>query len=147
MKIIFFAILLTLYSFGCTSLNVQRLTNEEIENTINKAKSSKLIVLDVYHNRCKTCEQIEPVMKRLISQYENNPDISFLKYDLSNPFTINDSMKIAKALELEKIYKSQRYSGIVLFINPKTKEVTENLIGEYDIKKYTDAIQNILKDK
>ena len=140
MKTVFLTTLIIIFSFGCVSPIVQRLTNEEIENAINKAKSSKLIVLDIYHNRCKTCKYIEPVIEELKLKYEKNKDIVFLKYDLSNPFTINDSMKIAKELGLEKIYRSQRYSGIVLFIDTKTKEVIKELVAEYDIKRYEDII-------
>ena len=140
MKTVFLTTLIIIFSFGCVSPIVQRLTNEEIENAINKGKNSKLIVLNVYHNRCKTCKYIEPVIEELKLKYEKNKDIVFLKYDLSNPFTINDSMKIAKELGLEKIYRSQRYSGIVLFIDTKTKGVIKDLIAEYDIKKYEDII-------
>ena len=142
MKIQFLTILAIMLAFGCTNLNVQRLSNEEIESAINKAKSSKLIVLDVYHNRCETCKHIEPVIEKLKVKYSENDKVSFFKYDLSNPFTINDSMKIAKALGLEKIYGSQRYSGIVLFIDRTTGTVIKDLIAEYDIKKYEDIINN-----
>ena len=142
MKIQFLTILTIILIFGCTNPNVQRLSNEEIENAISKAKSSKLIVLDVYHNRCETCKHIEPVIEELKVKYFENDKVSFFKYDLSNPFTINDSMKIAKALGLEKIYGSQRYSGIVIFINTETKQVIKDLIAEYNPDKYIEVIEN-----
>lgn len=135
-------LLIILISFGCISPYIQRLTNEEIEDKINKAKNSKLIVLDVYHNRCKTCKYIEPIIKELEVKYAENNNVVFLKYDLSNLFTINDSIKIATALGLETIYKSQKYSGIVIFINPKTKEVIKDLIAEYNINEYTKIIES-----
>ena len=121
-----------------------KLTKEEITNTINKIKKSKIILLDVYHDRCVSCKNIEPVIEKLKADYSGNPDIVFLKYDLSNPFTVLQSKKIAKAAGLEDIYKSQRYSGIVLIIDSKNKKIIDSLISEYDIQKYYGVIQRDL---
>ena len=127
---------------GCSNLKVQKAEDLEI---INKAQNSKLIVLDIYHNRCESCKYIEPVIEKLKSDYSNNPSIAFLKYDLSNPITIFRSRKIAKKLGLENIYKSQRFSGVVIFITTQTKEVSDTLIAEYNIEKYKPVIEKIIK--
>ncbi len=133
---------------GCSGLNIQsQAEKENIQNIVNKTNNSKLIVLDVYHNRCETCKVIEPVFEKLQLDYLQNSDIVFLKYDLSNPFTIIKSRRIATALGLESIYKSQRYSGIVLFIDSKTKQVVDTLIGESDVKKYSKIVEEVLNKK
>ena len=143
-KISFLLFSLTILVVVCSSPLVQKAENEEIQNLITKVQNSKLIILDVYHNRCETCKLIEPVIEKLQTNYSKNTDIVFLKYDLSNFFTIYKSRKIAKALGLENIYKSQRYSGIVLFVDPKSKSTREALIAEYNIDKYTEIIQKRL---
>ena len=129
---------------GCSTLN-QSAEKENIQDIVNKVNNSKLILLDIYHDRCETCKFIEPTFKKLGSDYAKNSDIVFLKYDLSNPFTFLRSKKIAKAVGLEEIYKSQRYSGIVLFIDSKTKQVFESLIGESNIEIYNKIIKERLK--
>ena len=130
---------------GCSSLNIQSASEREnIQNIVSKAENSKLIILDVYHNRCETCKFIEPVFEKLQSDYTKNPDTVFLKYDLSNPFTVIRSRNIAKALGLESIYKAQRYSGVVLFIDSKTKQVVDTLIGEDRIEQYNKIIKERL---
>ncbi len=131
---------------GCSSLNIDSASEKEnIQNIVNKVNNSKLILIDVYHNRCETCKLIEPIFEKLKSDYAQNPDIVFLKYDLSNPFTNIRSMRIAKALGLEQIYKSQRYTGIVIFIDSKTRQAVESLIGESNIETYNKIIQEKLK--
>ena len=131
---------------GCSSLNIQSSGEKEnIQNIVNKAENSKLIILDIYHNNCETCKFIEPVFEKLQSDYAQNPDIVFLKDDLSNPFTFIKSRNIAKALGLESIYKAQRYSGVVLFIDSKTKQVVDTLVGEDRIEKYNKIIEKRLK--
>ena len=121
------------------------LSAEEVNKIINKAKSSKLVILDVYHDRCESCKDIEPIMEKLKEENAENQNISFLKYDLSNPVTVFNSRKIAKELNLEDIYKAQRYSGVVLFIDREKKKVLHTLIGEYDIEKYNELIKDTLK--
>ena len=131
---------------GCSSFGIQSESEKaNIQETVKKVNNSKLILVDVYHDQCGTCKFIEPAFKKLQSDYAQNPDIVFLKYDLSNPFTNIRSMRIAKALGLEDIYNSQRYTGIVLFIDSKTKQVVDTLIGESNIEKYNKIIQEKLK--
>ena len=148
LKYIKLLILLTVVIIGsvsCSQSSFKRISHEEQQKIINQVKNSKIILLDVYHNRCESCKLIEPVVKQLKEQYSQNPDISFLKYDLSNPFTIYDSRKLAKNLGLEEIYKSQKYSGVILFIDSKTKEVLDTLIGEYNLSKYNEIIEKRLR--
>lgn len=127
---------------GCSN---QSIRDTDFNETISRGKAAKLIILDVYQDSCGTCRLIEPTVEKLKSDYAQNPDVVFLKYDLSNPFTIFKSREIAKVLGLEQIYKSQRYSGIVLFIDSKTKQVIDSLIGEDRIEKYNKIIQEKLK--
>ncbi len=131
---------------GCSNLGIQSAAEKaNVQDIVNKVNNSKLIILDVYHNRCETCKFIEPVFEKLQQDYSQNPDLVFLKYDLSNPFTVIKSKRIAKVLDLEAVYKSQRYSGIVIFIDSKTKQVIESLIGEDNIEKYNKIIEKRLK--
>ena len=128
---------------GCSTLN-QSAEKENIQDIVNKVNNSKLILLDIYHDRCETCKVIEPTFKKLQSDYAQNPDIVFLKYDLSNPVTFLRSKRISQAVGLEEIYKAQRYSGIVLFIDSKTKTVLDSLIGEDKIEKYKSIVQKLI---
>lgn len=140
--LIFLCLITSILMHGCSFTS--RLSQDEIQTTVSKAKNSKIIVLDVYHNRCESCKQIEPIIEKLRSDYAGNSDLAFLKYDLSNPFTIFDSRKIAKELNLENIYKVQRFSGVVLIIDSKTNEILDTLISESDIQKYYGTIQKNL---
>ena len=140
---LFLSIILLISLHGCS--NIGNISQEELQEITAKGEKSKIIVVDVFHNSCGSCKLIDPVMEKLISENVNNPDILFLKYDLSNPFTTIRSIKIAKSLGLEDIYKAQRFSGIVLFIDSKTKEVFDTLVAEYNIEKYNEVIQKSLK--
>ena len=145
-KLIAIVLLPVIFLSGCSFLGIKRLSNEEIQQTINKSQNSKLIIVDIYHTSCETCKNIEPVVENLRKYYAENKDIVFVKYDLSNPFTLVDSMKIAKALGLEAIYKAQRYSGVVLVIDAKSKKVLDTLIAETDINKYASVIKKRLEN-
>jgi len=117
---------------------------EERQKTVNQALNSKLIILDVYHNNCESCKHIEPIIEKLKSDYSQNANVSFLKFDISNPFTVYNSFLIARQLGLQDIYKAQRYSGVVLFIDTKNKKVIETLVAEYNVEKYEGEIEKIL---
>lgn len=134
---------LSLTLTSCSTIS-QKTSPEQIKKITEQVEKSKLVVLDVYHDRCETCKIIEPVIKQLESDYEGNNNVVFLKYDLSNPITIFNSRKIAKAIELEDIYKSQRFSGVVLVIDSQKKTVLDTLVGEPNIKKYYGTIEKNL---
>lgn len=135
------ALLISLfYLAGCSTTG--NLTEAEIQDAVNKAKSSKIIVLDVHHNHCNPCKKIKPIIEELKQKYSSNPDVAFLVYDLSNPFSKISSNKIAKELNLEEIYNTQRFSGVVLLVDPNKKEVIDTLVTEFDINKYTSAIDS-----
>lgn len=129
-----------IFLLNACSLNIPQISKEELQKTVEEVQSSKLIILDVYHNRCESCKFIDPVIEKLKTENAQNKDIVFLKYNLSNPFTASNSRKIAKALGLESIYKEQRYSGVVLIIDSQTKQVLDTLIAEYNIEKYNEVI-------
>lgn len=131
---------------GCSFIGFKKISKEEIQSIVNKAQTSKIIILDVYHKHCESCKYIEPVIKKLESDYSQNPAVVFLKYDLSNPFTSSNSRAVAKALGIENIYKSQRFSGIVLVINTQSKKVLDTLVAEYNIDTYLKVIEKRLKE-
>ena len=140
-----YLLLITVLLCGCSNLTVQKAAErEETQKIINQVKNSRLIILNVYHNRCESCQLIEPVIEKLQADYSQDTKIAFLKYDLSNLFTILKSRKLAKELGLENIYKSQKYSGIVLFIDTQSKQVLDTLIGEYNVSRYNEIIKKRL---
>ena len=143
-RLIAIILLSLIFLTGCSFIGIKRLSEEEIQKIITKGLHSKLIVVNIYHTRCETCQLIEPTVKNIENYYKENNDIVFVKYDLSNPFTLLDSMKIAKALGLETIYKAQRYSGVVLIIDAKSKKVLDTIVAETDINKYTSVIKKRL---
>ena len=143
-RLITIILLSLIFLTGCSFIGIKRLSEEEIQKIITKGQHSKLIVVDIYHTRCDTCQLIEPTVKNIENYYKENNDIVFVKYDLSNPFTLFDSMKIAKALGLEAIYKAQRYSGVVLIIDAKSKKVLDTIVAETNINKYTSVIKKRL---
>ena len=145
MRYLILPLLIVMLLTGCSLTGVEKVSPEQIQKITQDVNNSKLIILDVYHNRCESCKLIEPIIEKLKSSYAQDPNIVFLKYDLSNPFTIYNSRKIAKEIGLERIYKSQRYSGVVLLIDSNSRQVTDTLIGEYNIEKYTGAIEKRLK--
>ena len=131
---------------GC-SFNIPQTSKEEMQKIITRVNSSKLIILDVYHNQCSDCKLIEPVIEKLKSDYTDSSEISFLRYDLSTPFTIFKSKQIAKALGLEHIYNLQKYSGVVLIIDTQKKHVLDTLIAEHNLNKYNEVIEERLREK
>ena len=142
-NVIYYSLFFILLS-GC-SFNTPQTSKEEMQKIITKVNSSKLIILDVYHDRCESCKEIEPVIEKLKSNYAQNPNVVFLKYDLSNPFTIYSSRRLAKQLGLEGIYKLQRFSGVILIIDSQKKLVLDTLIAEYNLNKYNEVIEERLK--
>ena len=143
-RLITIALLSLIFLNGCSLAGIKRLPEEKIQRIITKGQNSKLIVVDIYHTQCETCQIIEPTVNELENFYKENNNIVFVKYDLSNPFTLLDSMKIAKALGLESVYKVQRYSGVVLIIDAKSKKVLDTIIAETDINKYSSIINKRL---
>ncbi len=137
----FLSIVLLLSLYGCSTIMP---TSEEDIALINKAKQAKFIVLDVYHHDCESCRYIEPVFKKVQEYYSNNSKVVFLKYDLSNSFAALKSRNTAKELGLDDIYKSQRYSGIVLLINNSNKAIIESFVAEYSYDKYIESINRKL---
>ena len=79
-------------------------------------------------------------MEKLKNDYAQNKDIAFLKYDLSSFVSRLNGRKVAVALGLENIYKAQRYTGVVLIIDTKTKNILDTLIAEEKIEKYKKVI-------
>ncbi|GEM_PF-3447546 len=149
MKRILFLIsvfILSMSLSGCSIIGFKKISEEEIQNIVKRVQTSKIIILDVYHKHCESCKHIEPVIKKLESDYSQNPDVVFLKHDLSNPFTSRNSRAVGKALGIENIYKSQRFSGIVLVINTQSKKVLDTLVAEYNIDTYIKVIEKRLKD-
>lgn len=135
---------ITILAYGCVSPQSFTVSKEELSEIKNKSNKASLIILYVYHKNCASCRKIEPVIEKLKSIYTGNEKILFLKYDLSSPFTIYKSRQVAKEIGIEDIYKSQRFSGIVLFVNPAKKETIDNLIAEYDVKKYIETINKYI---
>ena len=41
----------------------------------------KIKVLDFYGKNCGPCKMMEPIINQLISQFENDPNVDFNKYD------------------------------------------------------------------
>lgn len=142
--VIYLVFFFVLFS-GCSLIIKETpLEKAESQKIINQAQNSKLIVLDIYHNKCKSCKLIEPLMKELKKTYLENKDIAFLKYDLSTIATLVKSRKIARELGLEDIYKSQKYSGVVHLIDSMDKKILSTLIGEYNLDKYKKVIEERL---
>ena len=56
-------------------------------------------------------------------------------------------MRIAKELGLEKLYKAQRYTGVVLIIDSKTKDILETIVAEPDKSIYVEAIESRIGKK
>jgi len=147
MRFLFLVVLIVIFASGCSFIFKE--TEAEIkerEKLVTNANDSRLIILDVYHKNCKSCKLIEPVIEELKTLHSENKDIVFLKYDLSNPITIFKSKQIANALGLEQIYNLQRYSGLVLFIDSRKKQVTDTLIAEYNIEKYNEVVREKLRN-
>lgn len=140
LTLLFFLLLVTLNS--CSM--IKRTSPAEIKKIAEQVENSKLVVLDIHHDRCESCKSIDPVINQLEKDYEGSKDVVFLRYDLSNPITVLNSRKIAKATGLEDIYRAQRFSGVVLIIDSKKKVVLETLVGESNIKKYYGSIQKNL---
>jgi thiol-disulfide isomerase/thioredoxin len=137
----FFCIAISIIISGCSVVESPE-QKQKTQELIEKARSSKVTVVDIHHDGCEPCKFIKPIFQKLESKYDSNKDIAFLTYDLSNPFKASKSIKIAKELGLEKIYKAQRYTGVVLILDTKTKVVLDTLIAEDNEQKYIDAIES-----
>lgn len=139
---LFFLILFS----GCAVIESPE-EKQKTQDLINRAQNSKITLIDVHHDHCEPCKVIKPLFEKLEEKYSSNPDIAFLSYDLSNPFKSAKSMNIAKKLGLEKLYKSQRYTGVVLVIDSKTNELLETIVAEPDEQIYIEAIESRIGKK
>lgn len=148
-KLVRFAVSILLMSSlfsGCALVESPE-EKQKTQELINKVQKSKITLIDIHHDHCEPCKAINPIIESLEEKYASNPDVAFLKYDLSNPFKSAKSMKIAKELNLEKLYKAQKYTGVVLVIDSQTKDVLETIVAEPDKQIYIEAIESRIGKK
>lgn len=126
------------------SIEAQRKNYDLSKPSIEKVKKAKLYVVDLHHDRCGGCSITTPVFERVAEKYKKNKKIAFMTFDLTTRDTVLDTQKLAKALEIEDIYKAQKHTGEVLFIDAKKKEILASLVLERDDEKYHKLIDKLI---
>ena len=111
---------------------------------LEKIKQAKLYVIDIHHDKCSTCAITAPIFEEVAEGYKKSSVVSFFTFDLSTPKTIDQTKKLAKALDIENIYNLHKHTGEVLFVDVKKKEIVNSLVAETNKKKYKEIIERIL---
>ena len=118
------------------------------ENKDTKTNSKKesdevdrrIIVVEIYAKWCPLCRNIEPTLDLLLKE---EPDINFVKLDVSTQENAETSEKTAKKLKILDFYNSykSKTSTVAVFV-PSTKEIISSFHNDNDVEKYKTAIKD-----
>ncbi len=111
---------------------------------LEEIKKAKLLAIDLHHDRCGGCSITTPVFEKVAKSYKKNKDVAFMTFDLTNDETIKYTQNLASELGLEKIYREQKHTGEVLFVDAKKKEIMASLVLEQDETKYHSLIERLI---
>lgn len=110
----------------------------------SEIKKAKVYVIDIHHDKCATCSITAPVFEKVAEQYKENKEVSFFTFDLSTPGTIDETRKLATEVGIKDIYDNHKHTGEVLFVDARTKKITESIVAETNIVKYHQIIDEML---
>lgn len=104
----------------------------------------KLYLVHVHGDWCKTCKLIDPVVHSLGEVYKSDEQVEYLVFDETNPETVAESKKRARARSLADLFEYERHTGELLFIDQSSKKILARYLGVDDKRKYIEAVNNLL---
>lgn len=113
---------------------------------VNANTAPKLMVVQFHADWCGSCAKIEPQLDKARGKADlDNKDVLFVKLDLTNGTTRNQSALLASAVGLGDFYKENNgKTGFVLLVDGATGEHLGKITKEHDSGKIIELIQSKL---
>lgn len=113
---------------------------------VNAGAAPKLMAVQFHADWCGSCAKIEPQLNKARGKADlDNQDVLFVKLDLTNGTTRNQSALLASAIGLGEFYKENNgKTGFVLLVNGSTGEHVGKITKEHDSGKIIDLIESKL---
>lgn len=99
----------------------------------SEEKKSSVIAVKFHADWCGACKAMASDVKALPGEFEGNQNIRFYTFDLTSEDTKKESLKLAKDLGIDDIYKDNQKTGFMLVIDANSKEVLEKLTRKDDL--------------
>ena len=84
----------------------------------------------MYADWCGKCKAMDPKLTNVKPEFEGE-DILFMRFDMTNDFTIEQSAKLAQRLNLASLFEEHKGStGYMVLINAETGVVLRTLTSD-----------------
>jgi thiol-disulfide isomerase/thioredoxin len=114
-------------------------------HNLEALKKAKLYLIQIHHNSSSKCVITAPVFEAVYKDFQKNPDIGFITFDISSSATSKRSRKLAKSLGLLEIFNSEKHAGEVLFVDAGSKEIKSRLVADVNRWNYHRLIKKALE--
>ena len=112
-----------------------------------EAASEPQVITAIFHaDWCGTCKKMGPAVMDTQARYADKP-VLFVKFDLTNKKTTNQSALLASALGIGDTFKANQKTGFALLLDGKTKEVVGKLTVDQSAQQMGATIDNRLAGK
>lgn len=102
----------------------------------------EIIVAKVHADWCASCQVVEPHFQGLRQEFIGEP-VLFLVFDRTDEGAIANSVKLAKALNLDEVFAEHTKTGELLVIDTETEDVIEIFTKEDS----RDAMGSFLRER
>jgi thiol-disulfide isomerase/thioredoxin len=107
-------------------------------------KKAKLWLIQIHHDSSKKCVITAPVFEAVYKDFQKNPDLAFVTFDLTNEASIKKSKKLAKSLGLLELFDAEKHAGEVLFVDANSKAIKSRLVADINRWNYHAIIKKTL---
>ena len=108
------------------------------------ASHSRPFVIKLHAQWCPVCMMTKPVWSQIEATYSTRANL--VVFDFTNQQTTNRSRAEATRLGLERVFdENAGWTGTILVVDGRTREVTTSLHGDRDFAPYRAAIDATLR--
>lgn len=109
------------------------------EQEVKENRQKKALIVEIFASWCPGCKNIEPTLELLI---KDNPDIEFVKLDVSTPSKAKASEEQAEKLKIIDFYNANKSktATVAVFV-PSTLELVSVFQNNSDIEEYKHALK------